>query len=72
MTNFDAAETETAKRRKLQFASTFDALIAANLSLTASVGKLVKLSWAILGMNLLLITSVVALIAWTFVRAHAG
>ncbi len=63
---FDRAETETAGRRKLEFASTFDALIASNLALTTSVGRLVKLSWAIIVLNVALITAVVAMTA----RSH--
>lgn len=59
---FDAAETETAQRRKLEFASVFDTLIASNLALSSSVGRLVKLSWAIILLNCVLL-SIVALTA---------
>ncbi len=55
---FDPAETETAQRRKVEFATTFDTLVASNLALSASVGSLVKLSWAIIALNVVLIASV--------------
>jgi protein-S-isoprenylcysteine O-methyltransferase Ste14 len=67
----DAAETETAQRRKVEFASTFDRLIASNLSLTGSVGqltesagRLVKLSWAIILLNVVLISAGAAAVVW--------
>lgn len=55
----DPAETETARRRKVEFASVFDNLIASNMALTESVGRLVKLSWAIILFNVALLATVV-------------
>lgn len=52
-------------------ASTFDRLIDSNLQLTANVGKLVRLSWAIILLNVVLIVSVALLLGWTALRLHA-
>ncbi len=63
----DPAETETAQRKEGGFASVFDSLIASNLALSSSVGRLVKLSWAIIVLNVVLL----AVVVLTLVRAHA-
>lgn len=47
-------------------ARVFDELVLANLSLVQSVGKLVRLSWAIIALNVVLIASVAVLLTWTF------
>lgn len=47
-----------------ELASVFDNLIGATLKLTVSVERLVRLSWAIVILNVLLITVVAALLAW--------
>ena len=54
----DHAEHETSRRKKAEFASVFDSLIASNLALSSSVGRLVKLSWAIIALNVALIAVV--------------
>ena len=53
-------------------ASTFDrlvestlAIVESNAALTKSVGRLVRLSWAIISMNVILLSAVAALLAWT-------
>ena len=58
----DPAELETAQRGKVKFATVFDSLIASNLALSESVGRLVKLSWAIIALNAILL-AVVAMTA---------
>jgi uncharacterized protein involved in cysteine biosynthesis len=60
----DPAETETAQRRKVEFATTFDTLIQSNLALTESVGRLVRLSWSIVVLNLVLIGVVILTLTW--------
>lgn len=62
----DPAETETAQRRKIEFASVFDNLVASNMALSKSVGSLVRLSWAIILLNVVLIGFVVV----TLLRSH--
>ena len=69
---FDAAETETDARRKATpsspvLASVFDNLIASNLALSQSVGRLVRLSWAIILLNVVLIASVAVTLTWAAV-----
>ena len=50
--------------RSRELASVFDQLTTANLRLAQSVGQLVRLSWAVIGLNLALITAVAVLLAW--------
>lgn len=59
-------------------ASTFDrlvesslAIVESNVQLTKNVSKLVRLSWAIVLLNLVLLASVALLLAWLALRAHA-
>ncbi len=61
--------TEEVNTRGL--ASVFDTLIASNLSLTMAVGRLVRLSWAIILFNVVLIASVIATLVWIATRGHS-
>jgi hypothetical protein len=44
---------------------TFDRLVDASLDLTRSVERLVRLSWAIIAMNVILVVAIAAVVAWT-------
>ncbi len=63
-----AKEEVTAEQRKMALAPVFDRLIETTLSLTQSVERLVRLSWAIIGLNLILIAALVAVVAWAVLR----
>lgn len=68
----DPAEAETEERKHAGFATTFDHLITSNLSLTMAVGRLVRLSWAIIMFNIVLIATIVVVGAWVVLtRVHS-
>lgn len=72
MSTPDPAEAETEARKNAGFATTFDHLITSNLNLTMAVGRLVRLSWAIILLNLALIATVGALVGWVMLmRAYS-
>lgn len=59
----ELAKADTGERNR-SLASTFDKLIDSTLALTTSVRRLVNLSWAIVLLNVVLISVLSVAIAW--------
>lgn len=57
----DAAESETAERKKQGFASSFDQLVASNLRLVSALDRLIRVSYVLLFTSFVMWLAIVAL-----------